>query len=390
MFGSAREVFKISNGDKCFQLFQLQGNFSSRPSGLLIDFIMYFYFTNEIKPLMLKVCKGVLLLNQGFIFGIGLTFILAVIAKVATVLPYLSLVGPLVFAILLGMLWNTFLPVKTDWEQGITFSSKKLLRIGIILLGMRLNLSDIATAGWPAFALAFGSIVVGIGAVYWAMRILGVDKMIGFLTACGTGICGAAAIVAVSSQVKAKAEETAVSVAIIAILGTFFTLMYSIFYPFIHLPEAAYGMFVGGTLHEIAHVVAAGDVGGENALDFALVVKLSRVMLLVFVVGGISIWMAKRDRQAGNPITIKSLPIPWFIFGFLAVSALYSTGIVPERLASQIVSFAYILMAMAMAGLGLGVKFSAFRRAGMKPFIAGLVGSLVLVVVVYVYIQMII
>lgn len=329
-------------------------------------------------------------MNRGFMIGIGLTFVLAMTAKIVTILPYLSLVGPLVFAILLGMLWNTFLPVKTDWEQGITFSSKKLLRVGIILLGMRLNLSDIATAGWPAFVLALGSIVIGIGAVYVAMRILGVDKMLGFLTACGTGICGAAAIVAVSSQVKAKAEETAVSVAIIAILGTIFTFMYSIFYPFIHLSESAYGMFVGGTLHEIAHVVAAGDVGGEVALDFALVVKLSRVMLLVFVVGGISIWMAKRERQAGNSFTIKSLPIPWFIFGFLAVSALYSTGIIPENFATQIVSLAYILMAMAMAGLGLDVKFSAFRRAGMKPFIAGFVGSLVLVIVVYIYVRMIV
>ena len=339
---------------------------------------------------MLKLCRGVIQLNTGFMIGIGLTFVLAMIAKIVTVFPYLSLVGPLVFAILLGMLWNAFLPVKTDWQQGVTFSSKKLLRIGIILLGMRLNLSDIAAAGWPAFALALGSIVIGMGAVYMAMRMLGVDKMIGFLTACGTGICGAAAIVAVSSQVKAQAEETAVSVAIIAILGTFFTFMYSIFYPIIHLPEVAYGMFVGGTLHEIAHVVAAGDVGGEVALDFALVVKLSRVMLLVFVVGGISIWMAKKDRQAGNPVTIKSLPIPWFIFGFLAVSALYSTGIIPESLASKIVSLAYILMAMAMAGLGLDVKFSAFRRAGMKPFIAGFVGSLILVIVVYIYVQMII
>lgn len=339
---------------------------------------------------MLEVCKGVILLTNGFLTGIGLTFVLAMIAKIISVIPYLSLIGPLVFAILLGMLWNTFLPLKKNWQQGITFTSKKLLRMGIILLGMRLNWSDITAAGWPAFALAFGSIVIGMGAVYMAMRILGVDKMIGFLTACGTGICGAAAIVAVSSQVKAKAEETAVSVAIIAILGTFFTFMYSIFYSFIDLSESAYGMFVGGTLHEIAHVVAAGDVGGEVALDFALVVKLSRVMLLVLVVGGISIWMAKRERQTGNPITIKNLPILWFIFGFLAVSALYSTGIIPEGLATKIVSLAYILMAMAMAGLGLEVKFSAFRRAGLKPFIGGFVGSLVLVIVVYFYVRVII
>lgn len=326
-------------------------------------------------------------MNIGFLKGIGLTFILAMIAQVVTMLPYISLVGPLVFAILLGMLWNTLLPVKPEWEKGITFSSKKLLRVGIILLGMRLNLSDIVEAGWPAFLLAFGSIVIGIGAVYGMMRLLKVDRMLGFLTACGTGICGAAAIVAVSSQVKAKPEETAVSVAIIAILGTLFTFAYSLIYPVIQLSEEAYGLFAGGTLHEIAHVVAAADVGGEIALDLALVVKLSRVMMLVFVAGGIGFWMAKRDREANGVVDIKSLPIPWFIFGFLAVSALYSTGIVPEAVASLIVSLAYILMAMAMAGLGLDVKLSAFRRAGLKPFIAGLVGSFVLVIIVYMFVK---
>lgn len=326
-------------------------------------------------------------MKKGFIIGIGLTFILAMIAKVVTVLPYISLVGPLVFAILLGMLWNTFLPIKAEWESGISYSSKKLLRIGIIFLGMRLNLSDIVAAGWPAFLLAFGSIVVGISAVYGVARLLGADKMISFLTACGTGICGAAAIVAVSSQVKAKPEQTAVSVAIIAILGTLFTFAYSLLYSVMNLTDEAYGMFVGGTLHEIAHVVAAGDIGGVTALDFALVVKLSRVMMLVFVALGIGIWMAKKNKEEGSKITFKSLPIPWFIFGFLAVSALYSTGIVPEIVAEKIVSLSYILMAMAMAGLGLNVKFSSFRRAGVKPLIAGLIGSLILVIFVYIYVQ---
>lgn len=324
-------------------------------------------------------------MRKEFTIGIGLTFILAMVAKAVTTLPYISLVGPLVFAILLGMLWNTFLPIKQEWESGIAFSSKKFLRAGIILLGMRLNLSDIISAGWPAFTMAFGSVILGIAAVYGMVRLLGADKMIGFLTACGTGICGAAAIVAVSSQVKAKPEQTAVSVANIAILGTIFTFAYSLLYPVLNLSETAYGAFAGGTLHEIAHVVAAGDVGGAAGLDMALVVKLTRVMLLVLVAGGIGIFMAKRNRVEDQKFSVKSLPIPWFIFGFLAVSALYSTGIVPEAIAEKIVLLAYILMAMAMAGLGLDVKFEAFRRAGMKPFVAGLIGSLVLVIAAYIY-----
>ncbi|MEK3936199.1 YeiH family protein [Sporosarcina sp. FSL W7-1349] len=326
-------------------------------------------------------------MNKNFWTGIGLTLIIAVIAKLATSLPYLSLIGPLVIAILIGIIWNTFFPVRTTWEPGIQFSSKKLLRAGIILLGMRLNLSDIAAAGWPAFLLATSSVVIGISAVYGVAKLLKVDSTIGFLTACGTGICGAAAIVAVSSQLKAKAEQTAVSVAIIALLGTLFTFLYSIFYSALGLSSEAYGMFAGGTLHEIAHVVAAGDVGGAAALDLALVVKLTRVILLVVVAAGVGFWMAKRNRQEGEAFSFRKLPIPWFIFGFLAMSAIYSTGIVPEQVASMLVSLAYVLMAMAMAGLGLNVKLSAFKRAGAKPFIAGLGGTIILVAVEYGFIS---
>ncbi|QUW20861.1 YeiH family putative sulfate export transporter [Sporosarcina sp. Marseille-Q4063] len=319
--------------------------------------------------------------------GIGLTFFIAIIAKLVSSLPYLSLIGPLVLAILIGILWNTFLPVQATWEKGITFSSKMLLRIGIILLGMRLNLSDIAEAGWPALLLAVCSVIVGIVAVYGVAKLIRTDYTVGFLTACGTGICGAAAIVAISSQMKAKPEETAVSVVVIAVLGTIFTVAYSVFYPVLGLSSEAYGMFAGGTLHEIAHVVAAGDVGGKSALDLALVVKLTRVMLLVFVASGVGIWMARKNRVENEKFNFKKLPIPWFIFGFLATSALYSTGIIPEVIASKLVTLAYVLMAMAMAGLGLNVKFDAFRQAGIKPFIAGLVGSLILVVTLYFYIQ---
>lgn len=324
-------------------------------------------------------------MKKGFWLGIGLTFFIAVIAKLATLLPYISLIGPLVFAILIGMLWNTFFPVRAEWEGGIEFASKKLLRAGIILLGMRLNLGDIASAGWPAFLWAVGSVLIGIGAVYGIARAIGADKTISFLTACGTGICGAAAIVAVASQVKAKPEQTAISVAIIATLGTLFTFVYTLVYPVLELSSEAFGMFAGGTLHEIAHVVAAGDVGGTEALDFALVVKLTRVMLLVFVAGGVGIWMSRKNKQSAEKFKLKTLPIPWFIFGFLAVSALYTTGIVPEAVASVFVTLAYLLMAMSMAGLGLNVKFEAFRSAGMKPFVAGLGGTVILVLVGYMY-----
>lgn len=339
----------------------------------------------------MDVRKGAPLMNKGFWTGIGLTLLLAVIAELAAGLPYISLIGPLVFAILLGMLWNTFLPVRDEWGSGLKFASKKLLRAGIILLGMRLHLGDLAEAGWTAFGLAAISVAVGIGAVWGAAKLLKSDPSIGFLTAAGTGICGAAAIGAVSSQVKSKPEETAVSVAIISIVGTLFTFAYALLHPFMGLTEKQYGLFAGGSLHEIANVVAAGDAAGAEALDYALVVKLTRVVLLVFVAAGIGIYAARKMRKEGKQgsrMTFRELPIPWFIVGFLAVSAINTTGIVPEAVAARLVDLAYLLLAMAMAGIGLGVSFQAFRKAGFRPFAACLIGSVVLAGVVYAYVAM--
>ena len=117
--------------------------------------------------------------------------------------------------------------------------------------------------------------------VYGLTRWFGVGKRLGILTACGTAICGAAAVVAVAPQVKAKDEETAVGAATVAVLGAIFTLIYSVIYSILNLSPTGYGIFTGATLHEIAHVIAAADVGGSEAVDLAVIVKLTRVALLV-------------------------------------------------------------------------------------------------------------
>src|SRR5690606_10908577 len=119
--------------------------------------------------------------------------------------------------------------------------------------------------------------------------------------------------------------------------------------------------------------------------------KLTRVVLLVFVAAGIGIYAARKMRKEGKQgsrMTFRELPIPWFIVGFLAVSAINTTGIVPEAVAARLVDLAYLLLAMAMAGIGLGVSFQAFRKAGFRPFAACLIGSFVLAGVVYAYVAM--
>ncbi|MGI2297998.1 YeiH family protein [Paenibacillus sp. GXUN7292] len=321
--------------------------------------------------------------KRGFDFtqGIALTLGIAVTAKILASFPFLSIMGQLVIAILLGIAWRAVIGVPEKAMTGVSFSSKKLLRYGIILLGMRLNLADIVHAGPKVLAIAIINITFTILVVYGLTKLFKVDKRLGMLTACGTAICGAAAVVAISPQIKASDDETAIGAATVAILGTIFTLLYTVLYPVLGLTAAGYGIFSGATLHEVAHVVAAAAPGGNEAVDLAVIVKLTRVALLVPVAILIGIWMNRAERKEDNhteKTSWKSIPIPWFILGFLIMSGVNTLGIFSADIVNLVVLAAYLLIAMAMAGLGLNVDIQTFRRLGMKSFAAGLIGSVLL------------
>ncbi len=321
-----------------------------------------------------------------FILGCSLTLLIAILANYLGQLPFFKIMGPLVIAILLGMGGRAIVGVPANWHAGTNFSSKKLLRLGIILLGMRLNLVDIVHAGPKVFTMALINIVFTIFIVYGVSRWFKVEKRLGMLTACGTAICGAAAVVAIAPQVKAKDDETAIAAATVAILGTIFTLVDTMLYPILGFTAHGYGIFVGATLHEIAHVIAAAAPGGKAAVDIAVIVKLTRVALLVPVAIFIGIWTNRSQNGGKEAFSWRAIPIPWFIFGFLAVSAVNSIGIVSVTVANQVVEIAYMLLAMAMAGLGLNVDILTFKRLGLKSFGAGLIGSILLSVLGYLWV----
>ncbi|WP_340023760.1 YeiH family protein [Paenibacillus sp. FSL K6-1096] len=319
--------------------------------------------------------------KQGFALGIALPLMLALLAKYASAAPILSIMGQLVIAILLGMIWRATLGVPGYLTQGISFTSKKLLRYGIILLGMRLSLKDILQAGPKVVLIALVCIGFTICTVLGLARLFKVESRLGLLTACGTAICGAAAVVAIAPQLKASDEETAISAATVAILGTIFTLMYTLLYPVLTLTPLGYGIFSGATLHEIAHVIAATEPAGKQAVDLAVIVKLTRVTMLVPIAVIIGIWTNHKERKANpgsRPSNWRSVPVPWFILGFLLMSTVNTLHIIPEAITDKLVFAAYFLIAMAMAGLGLNVDMAAFRRMGLKAFGAGLIGSVLL------------
>ncbi|MBP1156644.1 MULTISPECIES: YeiH family protein [unclassified Paenibacillus] len=322
-------------------------------------------------------------LKRGFDFiqGMGLTLLLALSAKYVSGIPFLSILGQLVIAILLGMIWRAVIGIRDENLAGISFSSKTLLRCGIVLLGLRLNLLDILHAGPKVMVIVFTVVIFTLFVVYGITKCFKIQTRLGMLTACGTAICGAAAVVAISPQMKARNDETAISAATVAILGTIFTLMYTLLYPVLGLTPVGYGVFAGATLHEVAHVIAAAAPGGKEAEDMAVIVKLSRVAMLVPVAMIIGFWANRLEntgQDKSQKMNWKSIPIPWFIFGFIIMSGVNTLNWIPLAITNQLITIAYLLIAMAMAGLGLNVDLVTFRRLGMKPLAAGFIGSVLL------------
>lgn len=321
---------------------------------------------------------------KGYSRGLILTFILALIAQQLAELPFLSIIGTLVLAILLGMGWRAVMEIPTGAQAGITFSTKKLLRGGIILMGLRLDLKQIWASGLQIIAIDVLVIVFTMVIISFIGRRAKLPEKLTILTAVGTAVCGASAILAVAPLIRAKEGVTALAVSFIALMGTIGALTFSFLYPVLPYDPTVYGVLTGATLHELGHVIAAGAAGGTTGEEMAILVKLGRVALLIPVALVIGVLYHRRPQPQPAQQVPQSrwshLPIPWFIFGFLAMSAVHTMNWLPEPVTSGLLALSGILLAMAMAGIGLGVSFQAFRANGKKGFLVTLAGSAALAV----------
>ncbi|MDN5292724.1 MAG: hypothetical protein PWQ31_29 [Eubacteriales bacterium] len=309
--------------------------------------------------------------------GIILTLVLSVLARKIATFPYVSVMGTMVLAILLGIAWQAIMDVPQKAREGIDFTAKKILRLGIILMGIRLNINSIISMGPKILLFDLAVITFAVSFIYFLGRQTGVDKKMALLTGVGTGVCGAAAVAATAPAVEANEEQTAVSVAIISLLGTAGTVAYTFLLQMGLISRQAYGIFAGATLHELAHVVAAAQPAGTAAVQMAVLVKLGRVALLapaVLVIG----FFYHRTQNPGAKYSFRNLPFPCFILGFLGVSIINTAGILPPRATSLLLNLSVLFLTMAMAALGLNVNISSLHRLGKKPFAVGFLGSIVL------------
>lgn len=321
-----------------------------------------------------------------WISGVAFTFLIALLGYFLAKVPGFNHVGQLACAIIIAIFYRQVFGYPEKIRSGITFSSKRLLRIAIILFGLKLNIDTVLHDGLGLLLRDAGVIIFAILVTMGLAKLFKADKNISLLLSVGTGVCGAAAIAAVAPIVKSKDEDTAISVGIIALVGTIFAIAYTILRPILPLTSVDYGVWSGSSLHEIAHVALAAEPGGEDALAIALLAKLGRVFLLVPLCFIFIYWM---NRKKGKDSTSENkIDFPWFLVGFILMSLFgsYVLGeVIPvtDGFRNGISNVTTWCLTAAMVGLGLNVSLKEVRTKALKPLLAMVITSILLSVVVY-------
>ncbi len=327
----------------------------------------------------------------------GILFV-AIFAAAATMIADLSFIknlgiSPLVVGIVLGIFYANTLHNKfpSAWESGITFSGKKILRFAIVFYGFRITFQQIAEVGMQGFMVSLlvlsSTMIIGI---WLGTKVFKMDRDTSILTASGASVCGAAAVLATEPVLKAEEYKTAVAVSMVVLFGTISMFLYPVLYAtiiepatgFLHMSPTTFGMYVGGTIHEVAQVVAVpASVPGAGAdmANTAVIVKMTRVIMIAPMLIILGLVLGMMAKKSGGEASKMQLVIPWFAVYFIGMAGVNSliqnyTLTAPAELATMIKGVINninlidtFLLTMAMTALGMGTRFAKFKGLGLAP-----------------------
>lgn len=303
--------------------------------------------------------------------GILLTAAIAAIAIAIRSLTGWTALSPLILSIIIGMLIRNTLSLPAVIEPGIGFSLKRILRFGIILLGLQVTVAQILSLGGAALVMVALTLAASFIAIRLAGRALGVDSQLTDLIAAGTSVCGASAVIAANTVVRGKQEHVAYAVACVTLFGSISMLAYPLLAAPLGLDERAYGLWSGATIHEVAQVVAASFQAGDVAGQFGTISKLARVVLLAPLVMTLALALrsgANGQGQSGG------VPMPWFVLGFIAMMAVNSVVDIPTEASKSIVMLTNFLLSMALGAMGLQANIAKLKAEGWRPLALGAFG----------------
>ncbi|MDO9056770.1 MAG: YeiH family protein [Sulfuricurvum sp.] len=320
----------------------------------------------------------------------GILFV-AIFAAAATMIADLSIIknlgiSPLVVGIVLGIFFANTLHnrIPSVWEGGITFSGKKILRFAIVFYGFRITFQQIAEVGMEGFMVSLIMLsTTFILGTYIGQKIFKMDRDTSMLTASGASVCGAAAVLATEPVLKSEEHKAAIAVSMVVLFGTIAMFLYPVLYSagvFAGMDDKTFGIFVGGTIHEVAQVVAVGGAYGKEAADAAVIVKMTRVIMIAPMLILLGIYLSYAAKKSGSAGGGVKLVIPWFAVYFIGMAGVnslltqYSLAHAGESISVLIAAAVEninlidtFLLTMAMTALGMGTRFAKFKGLGMAP-----------------------
>ena len=303
-------------------------------------------------------------------WGLGVAVAVAVVASALGRL--VPIVGGPVFGIILGGALATVVPASPRLAPGIAFASKRVLQASIVVLGTGLSLPQVLHAGRSSLLVMLGTLATALGGAWVFGRVLKVGPDTCALIGVGTGICGASAIAAVSAVIGAAEIDVAYAMGTIFAFNVVAVLLYPAIGHLLGLSQHAFGLWAGTAINDTSSVVAASYSYGAVAGSYAVVVKLTRSLMIIPVCVGVAYLRARRtDGPEGKAVLPWRRMFPLFILGFLAASGLQSAGLIPAEWHGPLRTTAVFLITVALAGVGMSTRVRTLKTVGPRPLLLG-------------------
>ncbi len=329
----------------------------------------------------------VLKIFPGIILSVGVALLACWLESLLPV----HLIGSAVIAMFIGMILNYFLRNTKVFASGLKFTSKKILKFAIILLGLSLNITTILNVGKMSLTVMIFTLLTCFGGGYFIGKALGLNWKLSNLISAGTGICGGSAIAAIAPTIDADDNDVAYAMSATFLFDMAMIVLFPIMGQAMGMTDQAFGIWAGTAVNDTSSVVATGYAFSEGAGDFATMVKLTRTLAIIptvitfaFVQLRLKRKEALANSQNGSELKANfsiTKIFPWFILGFLAMSIVASIFPIPAAVVSGTKSASKFLMVSALAAIGLNTSFSSMKKAGIRPMIHGFIISALVVIV---------
>ena len=322
--------------------------------------------------------------------GIALSVAIAALACWLESLLPIHLIGSAVIAMFIGMFLNRYTKSTPVFGAGLKFTSKKILKFAIILLGLSLNITTILQVGRLSLTVMVFTLLTCFGGGYFIGKALGLNWKLSNLISAGTGICGGSAIAAIAPTIDASDNDVAYAMSATFLFDMAMIVLFPIMGRALGMSDEAFGIWAGTAVNDTSSVVATGYAFSEGAGDFATMVKLTRTLAIIPTVITFAFIQLriKRAEALANQETAQQKAnfsiakiFPWFILSFLAMSIVASLFPIPAELVSATKRISKFLMVCALAAIGLNTSFSSMKKAGIRPMLHGFIISALVVIV---------